>query len=63
MTSDSMRSGVLRIDDDGGICGWRLGSITMIGVGGRFVEGWIGGERLKDGRQARHVRQSASVCQ
>lgn len=60
MASESIRPGVVKVNGKtGGRSGWRLGLVAMIGVGGRFVEGWVGGERLKDGRQARHVRQSA----
>lgn len=49
----------MRVDSEGGVCGRRFGSVA-VGRVGRFLEGRVGGERLKDGRQARHVRQSAT---
>lgn len=50
--------GVVRVDSKGGVYSRRFGSVAVGRVGG-FLEGRVGGERLKDGRQARHVRQSA----
>lgn len=50
-----------RVNGEGRVSNGRKLVLVAVVVVGRLVEGWVGGERLKDGRQARHVRQSAQA--
>lgn len=47
-----MRRGLVRVDSSDDGRRWRLGSMAVMMVDG------VGGERLQEGRQGRHVRQS-----